>query len=184
MDTKIKYALTFAVGAAVGVAASWKLLKTKYEKIAKEEINSVIDAFSQQECDDTDVDADTDISEETPTTNPVVEMNTYHDKVRDYTTKEDTNEDHSGPYLITEDEYGEEDDYDCIELEFFADNVLVDDGFDIVRDPAAIIGEEALEKLKTTEDDSIFVRNPALNCDYEILIDLRKYSELDLMDKI
>ena len=39
---------TFAIGAAVGSVATWKLLKTKYENIAQEEIDSVKEAFAEE----------------------------------------------------------------------------------------------------------------------------------------
>lgn len=38
--------LMFAVGAAVGSAVTWKFVKTKYEQIAQEEINSVKDEYA------------------------------------------------------------------------------------------------------------------------------------------
>lgn len=41
MNKKLFGAIMFAVGAAVGSAVTWKLVKTKYEQIAQEEIDSV-----------------------------------------------------------------------------------------------------------------------------------------------
>lgn len=38
--------LAFAVGAAIGSAVTWKVLKTKYEEIAQEEIDSVKDEYA------------------------------------------------------------------------------------------------------------------------------------------
>jgi len=40
MNNSIKYFIAFSLGAAAGVAASWKILKDKYERIAQEEIDS------------------------------------------------------------------------------------------------------------------------------------------------
>ena len=40
--------LMFAVGAAIGSAVTWKLVKTKYERIANEEIESVKEVFSRR----------------------------------------------------------------------------------------------------------------------------------------
>lgn len=44
-DTLCKIFL-FAVGAAIGSAVTWKLVKTKYEQIAQEEIDSVKDEYA------------------------------------------------------------------------------------------------------------------------------------------
>ena len=38
----------FAVGAAIGSAVTWKFVKTKYERIADEEIASVKERYSQR----------------------------------------------------------------------------------------------------------------------------------------
>ena len=38
----------FVAGVAIGSLATWKLVKTKYEQIAQEEIDSVKEAFSKR----------------------------------------------------------------------------------------------------------------------------------------
>ena len=48
MKCKFVNVLMFAVGAAIGSAVTWKVVKTKYEKIAQEEIESVKEAFADQ----------------------------------------------------------------------------------------------------------------------------------------
>ncbi len=45
MNKKIFGAIMFAVGAAIGSAVTWKVVKTKYERIADEEIDSVRDEY-------------------------------------------------------------------------------------------------------------------------------------------
>ena len=39
----------------------------------------------------------------------------------------------------------------------------------------AIIGEGSLERFGEYEEDSVFVRNDRLKCDYEILLEPRKF---------
>ena len=43
----------FAVGAAIGSAVTWKLVKTKYEKIANEEIESVKEIYGAKRVEKT-----------------------------------------------------------------------------------------------------------------------------------
>ena len=45
MDKKVIF--SFLIGAGVGSITTWKLLKTKYEQIAQEEIDSVKDVYSK-----------------------------------------------------------------------------------------------------------------------------------------
>lgn len=81
------------------------------------------------------------------------------------------------PYVISPDEFGEFEDYDTISLTYYADQVLVDDGGDKIEDVDDVVGMESLTRFGEYEDDSVFVRNDRLRCDYEILMDERTYSE-------
>lgn len=47
-----------------------------------------------------------------------------------------------------------------------------------VDDVEEIVGEESLTHFGEYEDDSVFVRNDRLKCDYEILLDQRNYSDV------
>ena len=51
-------AFIFAVGAAIGSAVTWKLVKTKYEKIADEEIESVKEVYLKKAYNEVIADAD------------------------------------------------------------------------------------------------------------------------------
>ena len=46
MNNALSKILIFAAGAAIGSAATWYFVKTKYERIANEEIESVKEAFA------------------------------------------------------------------------------------------------------------------------------------------
>lgn len=46
MNKKLFGAIMFAVGAAIGSAVTWKVVKTKYEQIAQEEIDSVKEEYT------------------------------------------------------------------------------------------------------------------------------------------
>lgn len=61
-------------------------------------------------------------------------------------------------------------------LTYFADGILADECGEIVDDVEEIIGD-GLDHFGEYEDDSVFVRNDAKRCDYEILKDLRDFSD-------
>ena len=48
MSKGIGMLFTFVVGVATGVAATYKIAETKYRNIANEEIDSVIERFSNR----------------------------------------------------------------------------------------------------------------------------------------
>lgn len=47
MNNKVFNVLMFTVGAAIGSAVTWKVVKTKYERIAQEEIDSVKEEYNR-----------------------------------------------------------------------------------------------------------------------------------------
>ena len=70
-------------------------------------------------------------------------------------------------------------DYDVIDLIYYeGDNTLTDEEDEIINDVGELIGWESLEHFGEYEDDSVCVRNDIRKVDYEVLLDVRKYSEV------
>lgn len=185
MAIKTSNTVAFILGVAVGSAITWHLLKTKYEQIAQDEINSVKTMFVRRE-DITTVEKE---EEDTPMDNiPEEEMSIqeYAAKLQksgyinyaDISAKTEAKEDSdSGAYVIPPDEFGEIEDYAQISLNYFADGVLTDDNYEVVEDVDYTVGIDSLDHFGEYEADSVFVRNDKLRCDYEILKDHRTYGE-------
>ncbi len=82
--------------------------------------------------------------------------------------------------VISPDEIGEEPDYDCEALVYYADGVLAYSFNDErVDDPENLVGDALNHFGELNEDDLVCVRNEYLETDYEITRDSRNYSELD-----
>lgn len=183
--------MMFILGAAVGSIVTWRYVEKKYEQIAQDEIDSVKEVFSKREMDFTEetevVDAriKADNAKEKPS---VVE---YAARLREqgYTNYSDiVTEDEEEvkkepmtkdkPYVIPPEEFGEFYDYEKISLTYYADQILADDNDELVDDIEDVVGFKSLSTFGEYEDDSVFVRNDRLKCDYEILLDQRKYSDV------
>lgn len=82
------------------------------------------------------------------------------------------------PYVIAPEEFGEMDDYETVSLTYYSDGVLTDDFDNEIEDVEGMVGEDSLDHFGEYEDDSVFVRNDRYKTDYEILLDLRKYSDV------
>jgi len=82
------------------------------------------------------------------------------------------------PYVIPPEEFGELHGYETISLTYYADNVLADELDELVEDVDDVVGLDSLKTFGRYEDDSVFVRNDRLKADYEILADLRNYSDV------
>lgn len=190
MTNNIKYFASFLFGTAVGVAVSWKILKTKYEQIAQEEIDSVKEVFSKRNKETAEFlnDAAKTLSEikeeidEEPSEKSEGIID-YSGMCRDFGYISENKEKKGGdymndyPYVISPDEF-DEIGYNTVSLTYYADGVLTDECNDPIEDVDETIGEDSLNHFGEYEDDSVFVRNDALRTDYEILRDLRNYYDI------
>lgn len=167
----------FAAGAAIGSAVTWKLIKTRYERITNEAIESVKEVFGRgkhaesQPVDDTDTEKDkaelTDILQNQSYTN-------YTKQEKGYAGTMDAKK----PYVIAPEEFGEYDGYEIVSLTYYADGILTDEEDDAIEDIESIVGADSLNHFGEYEDDSVFVRNDARKTDYEILLDTREYANI------
>lgn len=84
------------------------------------------------------------------------------------------------PYVVPPDEYGTFDNFETISLTFYADHILADDDDrQISQDEIEhTVGSDSLTHFGEYEEDSVFVRNEELKCDYEILLSQKEYSEV------
>lgn len=174
--------LIFVAGVACGAVASWKIVKSKYERITEEEIESVKEAFSGV---DTASEPSGDSKNEEHYDAAKEELEEYKEMVEEtgYSTKSDDKkeeeEDMEGdkPYVITPEEYGDCD-YTMVSLTLYEDGTITNDQDKIVTNVDELVGNESLDHFGEYEDDSVFVRNDKLKIDFEILKDYRNYSEI------
>ena len=81
-------------------------------------------------------------------------------------------------YVISPEEFGENG-YDTISLTYYADKILADEYDCPIIDVDDCVGADSLNRFGEYEDDSVFVRNDIKEIDYEILLDLRRYSDIN-----
>lgn len=190
MSSKGMAFLAFIVGAGMGSVCTWKLLKRKYELIAQEEIDSVKAAYATREIGKGFVEGFRDglkvAEDRTQKDEDDVDFKKYASIIQKegYTDYSRSVEEKKGeafvekPYVISPEEFGEFEEYEKISLTYYADEVLADENDEEVDDVDEIVGEESLNHFGDYEDDSVFVRNDRLKCDYEILLDQRNYSDV------
>lgn len=164
----------FIAGAAVGTIAAWYYAKKKYEKIAEEEINSVKEVFAKKETDGIRRAAEQAKDKPDIAEYAAVLQKTGYGAVSE---KEENAEDKGNPYIIAPEKFGEIEGYDQIDLTYYADGILADDDDEVVENVESLIGD-ALEHFGEYEDDAVFVRSDRLRCDYEIVLDKRKFSDI------
>lgn len=191
--------LIFLGGAAVGGLTATIYFKRKidsleeeYQKIATDEYNKYVSDFNIEvgySHDDKDIQIISDI----PNKGYVSGIDTGNDDdkyveiVKEYNnqeeneTEENETEDNIMPYIITPEEYGDDDDYDTKVLTAFTDKVVLDEDNCMVD--IGYFGDAINKKIysKKNKDTSIFVRDENEKVDYEIIkesISFEEYSKL------
>lgn len=166
--------IIFTFGAVGGAIVAGQYFRKKYERIAREEIDSVKEVFAKRKPEAGDVRAKANRAKEKPVVTEYAAM--VHK--RDYKSKKEENTMNDEPYVITPEEFGAKDDYDVVSFTYYADKLLADENDELVDDIKNVVGYDALNSFGEYEDDSVFVRNDRLKCDYEVLLDERKYMDI------
>lgn len=194
--------IIFTAGAAIGSLVIWKIVKTKYEQLAQEEIESVKEIYSTrmckhgsetdgETCEDSEDSVEEDLSyDDEPKPFPDrSEREAYSRLVKDSgykpnqtdTNQDEEDDDMDKPYVIPPEEFGEND-YETVSLTYYeGDGVLTDDIDEPMdeEDIEELVGADFAEHFGEYENDSVFIRNDFMKIDYEILKDQRSFSEIN-----
>lgn len=186
--SKLGFIFAFVAGAGIGSLATWQYANKKFEEKLHEEVESVKEVYGYHSNvkDVEEAREAADKAKEKPSITEYaskigkLDYTAYSEKPETITAdvKEDTEEVEDKPYVISPDEFGEIPEYTQISLSYFADLVVADDDYVIIEDVEDVIGFDSLNHIGEYEDDSVHVRNDRLKCDYEILVDHRKYEDV------
>lgn len=183
--------LTLVIGAGIGSVITWKVMETRYNTIIEEEIRSVKETFSKEsqdteekKPDDATENTEEDEHEKLAAVSDIINQNGYNtmsDEVREEKKKKgnDDTESKKGPHVISPEEFGELD-YPIISLDYYTDDVLMNDRGKIITNAKELVGEDFASHFGEYEDDPdiVYVRNDLQCIDYEICRDYRESSEV------
>ena len=196
MRNKTVNVLMFTVGAAIGSAVTWKLLKRKYEEIAREEIESVKQVFSEmykKEKEDTSGEESEDDSEEDEwleETDEECDLNWDKESIETHKEYVNIANQYKGsqestlreaidsltPYIIEPEEFDEMG-YETVSLYYYNDDILATEDGEVVDNIDSVVGLEAIDVFGEIDDYAVYVRNPRLRTDYEILRSAGNFEE-------
>lgn len=182
-----KFIFGLAIGAVAGAVTTYYVMKDKFEQMAQEEIDSVKEVFGKKRKAEVE---EEDIQE--TEAEKVANINDYKGRLQEHgyvnysdISKKDKSEDkdeevkkEDKPYVIAPEDFGEFEEYETISLTLYTCGTLCDDNDEPVEDVENTVGEDSLETFGDYEDDSVFVRNDRLRCDFEILKDFRSYEDI------
>ena len=196
MDKKIIVGIiSFIGGAALGGVVAWKVTdkvcEEKYKKISDNEIKSVKDTFNSPKVEElikTKIENNPEGKKSEKVLKTVKDkpsLTDYARKLKDggyvnYSNTPDVPFDKdepkvNGPFIISPDDFGDNEEYDRVSLTLYADGILADED-DTIIDAEEVVGD-ALEHMGEYEDDAVHVCNPEREVYYEILADNRSYKD-------
>ena len=187
MNRKLSNVLLFAAGAAVGSLVTWRYFKSKYEVVEDEIEEKTEEAEGESEEEDPEVlESNSNYGKKPPLKEYVkmVESNGYVPKTHmeeieeEIANGERDDKDVYEPYIIRPEEYGELHAYETLSLNYYADGVLTDELDNPIEDVESLVPADFADHFGEYEDDVVHVRNDNLECDYEILRDLRKFTDV------
>lgn len=180
MNDKLSSVIIFCGGVFIGGFLTWDFFKTKYEKIADEEIASVKETFEHREPRPGNNYKVEEALKGNDAYVNIIDSSGY----RNYSNTAIETDKKGGtadmelkqPYVITPEQYEDNVDYTKVSLTWYSDEVLEDDWGNVL-DPDDVIGSDALKTFGQYEKDSVFVRDDDEQIDYEVLLDTRSYKE-------
>ena len=102
-------------------------------------------------------------------------INTYKEYRGEVNVEPVRKGDVEGAYYITEDEFGTEFDYDNNSFTCYADGIVTDETDEIIE-PGEYLPEDFMDRFE--DEDVLYLRDDEKKCDYEVVKDLRLYSEV------
>lgn len=182
--------VSFIFGAAAGSFVTYKYLNDTYNKLAQKEIDEIKEHYSRKNAvannsedisnvSNDEADRKAAMAKEKPSISSymnIVKKEGYTDYSN--TSSEDDENNDILPYVISPNDFGEEDGYDTMNFTYYADGVVADETNHVVENANDILGEDFETHFGEYEDDSVFIRNPNTMVDYEILSDYRTYKEI------
>ena len=186
MNRKLSNVLLFTAGVAVGSLVTWRYFKSKYEVVEDEIEEKTEEPEGESEEKNLEV-LESKTSYKKPPLKEYVKMvesNGYAPKTHVEEVEEEiangewNDKDIYEPFIIRPDEYGELHAYETLSLNYYADGVLTDELDNPIEDVESLVPADFADHFGEYDDNAVFVRNDNLECDYEILRDLRKFTDV------
>lgn len=203
MLTRLNYAAAFAVGIGCGVLATYSFFRSKYEKLHNEEVAAIEEvmrkkrekekaeeekAYEETGSTIVEIKKRTDdltnysnvtasyISSVPPTDSEMENrIGNMHDKMEELAESEAPKEEPGEQYEITSMDWLDDPFYDKVELTYYVGDDTVANEAGQIDDVGMSIGMEIFEVFKEREDPEMYVRNPSLGIDYNIVKDMGCY---------
>lgn len=179
---KVNDTIIFSVGFIAGAFITYFAVKKKFEALADEEISAMEEYYNKNNIkkaknknEAKDVHNGTNIKDK-----EIIDRVGYDKIPKNEGNQKNMKEDYSTtPYVISDEEFEMDDEYDKEALIYYAGNdYLIDEDADEALEISIYIGREALNRFN--QDNIVYVRNERLRTDYEIHKEDSEYEEVSI----
>lgn len=184
----MKNILIFVAGAAVGSVVTYKLVEKRFQQLADEEIESVINTFKNRPdriIDEKKYDDEIEVVNKDAAIhlNSAIKLegveadkisynngykSIYDEEKGDNSTVKEEKE-WEEPYVIAPEYFQSDESYKGVTWKYYADKILADEDECLVHDPEKYLGDGTFEDFIESEDDAVYVRNENEMTEYEVL---------------
>ena len=186
----MKNILALIAGIGIGVAISWTYNKNKYEEMVQEEVESLREnnkkkSKKSEQTEEKEQDKNTisqkekkEYDKQLDGVKKIIDYNHYSQNEED----EEKDADHQFMTIIKPEEFADKIGYDTDSFYIFANNVVTDENNEVITNVKETLGftvEEIRNQFGVYENDAVYIRNPKLNMDYEVLRELETYQKRD-----
>lgn len=180
--------LSFVIGLAIGVVSSALYFRGKTQEEVDEVRSFYLSKVGENENEEnTETESVEDkVFREFNATKPEIRdyINTLRErKYVDYSKTAEPDDSSAkvpeviaDPYVISIDDFGQEEGYDTITLTAYSDGTIANYADDELEDPESTVGEDILNKFG--DEDVVYIRNDRLKADFEVVRDNRTYVEV------
>ena len=193
----MKKGFIFLGGLITGAVMTYFAMKNKCEEYIQNEIKDVKDELNNRhnDCVENDV-IDVDETEEVKDTENVENHQEYNELTNEYAPENEVEiseiereDDPRFAHIVTPEDFGSIEGYDYDSLYWHPNNVVTNNTDTEIIDSDELynlvgmswsegtVGEDSLTHFGEYEDDTVFVRNNDLKCDYEILRTIEDFEE-------
>lgn len=180
----IKNVLIFGAGAIIGSICSIQMVKERLKEDVESEIAEMRAYYRDKMKENKEEETITKEEEFEPIEEVIEKEEKQMEKIiqdKGYVNQkeEEVSDAYDIPYVINEEDYGGEEDYDTEVLTYFADKVLVDEVDEIIEDMDTVVGLGNLSIFEEFEGAKVvYVRNDIYKTDFMICKDDWNYSDL------
>lgn len=196
MNSNLKALISFVLGGSIGATATYFVFKKREKKIM-DEVHGYLEHRENIDSKKDEQKMAKTTTEDKPNYYEAMELIKDHIKNRENLNSEKTeitNEDRTNYHkiiseknykdpsdhirVIPPEEAGEDEDFEVVELMYYADGILAYENDQMVKSPALSVGSDFASHFGEYEDDAVYIRNDELGMEYAILRSEKTYREV------